>query len=46
MSGRIEVKKGMYAEDISEGERREEYELTEEDIAEITGVSAGESDDE
>jgi hypothetical protein len=46
MSGRTEVKEGMYAEDISESERREQYELTAEDIEEITAVLAAEADEE
>ena len=46
MSGRTEVKKGMYAEDIPESERRKQYELTAKDIEEITAVLAAEVDEE
>lgn len=37
MSDVEEIKPGMYAEDLSEEERKEEYTLSEEDIAEIRG---------
>jgi hypothetical protein len=35
MSGKIEIKPGMYAEDISEEERQARYTLTEQDISEM-----------
>lgn len=35
MSGVTEIKPGMYAEDLSEEERREEYTLSEKDVAEL-----------
>lgn len=38
MSGVTEVKPGMYAEDLSEDERREEYTLSEEDVAELQAL--------
>ena len=49
MSGVTEIKPGMYAEDLSDEERREEYTLSERDVAElrarILGQSGGENDD-
>lgn len=46
MSGRKEIKKGMYTEDLSEEERREQYELSDEDIAEIAAEVTDDSDEE
>ena len=46
MSGRKEIKKGMYTEDISEEERQEQYALSDEDIAEIAAVVTDEPDEE
>lgn len=46
MSGVTEIKPGMYAEDLSEEERREEYTLSEEDVAELKVRILGETDAE
>ena len=44
MSDVTELKPGMYAEDLSAEERREEYTLSEEDIAELQARIRGETD--
>lgn len=46
MSGVTEVKPGMYAEDLSEEERREEYTLSEEDVAELQVQILGDANEE
>ena len=46
MSGVTEVKPGMYAEDLSEDERREEYTLSDEDVAELQARMLGKADAE
>lgn len=46
MSGVTEIKPGMYAEDLSDEERREEYTLSEEDVAELRARMTGQTDTE
>lgn len=41
-----EIKPGMYAEDLSEEERREEYTLSDEDVAELQARMLGEANAE
>lgn len=43
MSDVEEIKPGMYAEDLSEEERRKEYTLSEEDLAELRDRIRGEA---
>ncbi|MFC7081458.1 hypothetical protein [Halorussus caseinilyticus] len=44
MSGVTEIKPRMYTEDLSEEERREEYSLSEEDVAELRARMFGTAD--
>jgi hypothetical protein len=46
MSGVTEIKPGMYAEDLSDEEHREEYTLSEEDVATIQARLLGETNTE